>query len=227
MAFSINAYNLPSINSFNQALSIYNDARPLKNNNERDLVKGYDSSKRVSLDTSKQDVLFYYHHTDVVLWHADNTVTIDVGYNSVSTRTFASRLSGHYVSRDKGYQYVCGKAIGARATIKDGVVISGTVPVIKTSIDRKRAKEVMLPWQGVLLHARAIYAMDNNVFTNGINFGRFVIEEHQQPSVEDTHQWVMSFSRYADTYDTFAQRLRNKIYSVANGALVETVVLAA
>ena len=145
----------------------------------------------------------------------------------MSTRTFASRLSGHSVSTNKGYQFVCDKAIGARATIKDGVVMSGSVPVIKTSIDRKRAKEVMLPWQPVLLHAKVIYAMDNNVFSNTANWRYNTFIEVVPPAVEGIDIFVLAHSTRSDTYDTFAQRLRNKIYSVANGALVETVVLAA
>ena len=227
MAFSINAYNLPSIRSYDQALDLYNNANLIKGSNERYLVKGYDDRKRVALDVSKQDVIFRYYYTDVVHWHADNTVTIEVGYTSMSTRTFASCLSGHYVSKDKGYTYVCDKAIGARATIKDGVVISGSIPVMKTTVDRKRAKEVMLPWQGVLLHARAIYAMDNNVFSNADNWRYNPFIEPVPPAIEDIDGFVLAHSGRTDTYDTFAQRLRDRIWTVANGALVETVALAA
>ena len=165
MAFSIHAHLLPSINSYAQALDQYNGAIPFNRSTTttRYLASRSDITKLVWKDNATQNVIFKYHDTDVVRWHADNTVTINVDYNSISTRTFASRLSGHGVYNDKGYTMVCGKAIGARATIKDGIVISGSIPTTKLVVNRKRAKEVMQPWQPVLLHARAIYVMDNNV----------------------------------------------------------------
>ena len=228
MAFSIYAHLLPSIGSYAQALDQYNGAIPFKYSTAmRFIASRSDVTKLVWKDDASQDINFRYHSTNVVTWHTDNTVTINVDYDSVSTRTFASRLSGHGVHNSKGYTMVCGKAIGARATIKDGTVISGSIPVIKLVVNRKRAKEVMQQWQPVLLHARAIYAMDNNVFQVGAGYRRFANNGDEPPSVEDMHDWVLDFCHFYDTYDTFAQKLRNKVHTVENGAYIKKVVVAA
>ena len=229
MAFSIQANLLPSIRSYNKALDQYNGAIPFNRSSSstRYLASRSDITKLVWKDNATQDINFRYHNTEVVTWHADNTVTIEVGYDSMSTRVFASRLSGHDVTINKGYTMVCGKAIGARATIKDGVVVSGSIPVVKTSVDRKQAREVMLPWQPVLLHAKVIYAMDNNVFHNETSWRYNTFTEPVPPALEDIDGFVLAFSFRTDTYDVLAQRLRNKICTIANGALVETVVVAA
>ena len=229
MAFSIQAHLLPSIRNYNEALCTYNNAIPRNryDNAMRYLASRSDVTKLVWKDDATQDINFRYHDTDVVIWHADNTVTIDVDYNSVSTRTFASRLSGHDVYSNKGYTMVCGKAIGGRATIKDGIVISGAIPTTKLVVNRKRAKEVMQPWQPVLLHAKAIYTMDNNVFTDSANWRYGTFLRTEPPELADINDFVLENSVRIDTYDTFAQRLRNKVYTVENGAYIEKVVVAA
>ena len=228
MAFSIHAHLLPSINSYAEALDQYNGAIPFKYSTAmRFIASRSDVTKLVWKDDASQDINFRYHSTNVVTWHTDNTVTINVDYDSVSTRTFASRLSGHGVHNSKGYTMVCGKAIGARATIKDGTVISGSIPVIKLVVNRKRAKEIMLAWQPVLLHAKAIYAMNKDVFNNTANWRYSTFIKTEPPELADINDFVLENSVRLDSYNSFAQRIRNKVYSVENGALIEQVEIPA
>lgn len=225
MTFTIDPNNLPSVGSYNEALSVYASARPLRNGNGDRYLHMYDKNKRVALDPANQDVIFYYYNTDVVRWHKDNSVTINMGgWYTTPTRTFASMLSGHMVSISKHNTMVCGKAIDDRATIKDGVVISGSVPVTKLVVDRKRAIELMRPWQHVLLHAKALYAMDNYVFYDR---KPWVLSSEAIPPVDQVDIWVREFARWGDNYEKLARRLRNRVYTLENGALVKEVVIPA
>ena len=231
MAFSLNTNNLPSIRSYNEAVTLWSNAEiSKKDDGRRYLWSKYDSSKLINYNETTGDVFMTYYLTDVVIWHKDNSVTINTGgYINPSTHTFINCLSGYGVSTYKGNQViwighnmpVCFSQI---ITLKGNTVISGGVPHTKTTADRKRANEVLKPWKPVLALTKALYAMDRNCFMElpHRHVSREVYKE--APSLDDLHKTIYDIANRLDTYATFAERLKWNVLSVENGALVETTI---
>lgn len=106
--FALTSTNLPRLRSYAAALKHYESA-PEQDGLWRGLQL-YDGSRRSSSkrDTSKRirkeldgTLSLRYHHTDLVCWHPDNTVSFEF-HGSASSQTFAScftPLGLHYIRR--------------------------------------------------------------------------------------------------------------------------------
>ena len=231
MAFSLQANNLPHARSYLDAVTLWGNAEiSKKDEGRRYLWRRYDSSKLINYNETTGDVFMTYYNTDVVIWHKDNSVTINTGgYINPSTSMFAHCLSGYGVGRYKGNQVVwVGHSIPVCfiqvITLRGNTVISGGVPYTKLATDRKRANEVLKPWKPVLDMAKALYAMDKDCFKD-CDYSYMIREVYRKaPSLDDVHKTVYTIANRYDTYANFAARLKNNVMNVENGALVEMTI---
>ena len=232
MAFSLQANALPYIRSYADALNHYNNAEYSKKNPAyRYLWRKYDQDKLIRYYDETGDVAIRYCYTDVVTWHKDNSVTINTeGYMNPSTHTFATCLSGYSMSRHKGYQVVWVGGVpvcfNQRITLAEDKVIRGGVPYTRITIDRKRANAVLKIWKPVLAMAKALYVMDNDCFSRSgtRTIGVVGLYDAAPLTLDKVHAKVTQVAYINDTYNSFAERLKNNVYSIENGALVATIV---
>ena len=230
MAYSLRANALPYIRSYADALNHYNNAEYSKKNPAyRYLWRKYDQDKLIRYYDVTGDVAIRYCYTDVVTWHKDNSVTIDTdGYMTPSTHTFATGLSGYRVSTHKGHQVVwvgdVPVCFNQRITLAEGKVIRGGVPYTRVTVDRKRANAVLKIWKPVLAMAKALYVMDNDCFREAAHIHWSDADYNLSPTLENAHNIIYSVATRYDTYYTFAARIKNKVYSTENGALVATTI---
>ena len=91
--FALTGKNLPTVRSYQDALGVFegawkgthNDWRGINTNNKRD-------SSKLVLKRSDGSVAFRYHHTELVTWHDNKTVSIDF-HGSQSSATFISAFT--------------------------------------------------------------------------------------------------------------------------------------
>jgi hypothetical protein len=103
MAFAISTANIPSIFSYTDALRYHDRAaqKPWRNGGEdfpfpEKRVRQYGVRK-----LNDGSIAFRLHSTDVVTWHPDNSLTLEV-YTSQSTQAFANCLLPYGVSTGGG-----------------------------------------------------------------------------------------------------------------------------
>jgi hypothetical protein len=150
MAFSVNMYHgvIGAINSHKDAVSFYHSCRERSAGDRR--IKGKENSHQMGVSlASNGDVKFRYHRTDVIVWHCNNSYTINT-FSSISTCAFASAFmpAGHSLSgtgsRIHIGHWVDGTvyAIISTATIKGDKVKTDAV-FAKEVINRKAAKKLL------------------------------------------------------------------------------------
>ena len=150
MSFSVNMMraNTGVINSYKCAVSFYHSCRD-KGVRERP-IKGKENSKQMGVSlASNGDVEFRYHSTDVIVWHRNNSYTINT-FESISTCAFASAFMPfrHSLTKTGSRIYIGGwengtvHAICQTATIKGDKVKTDGV-FTKEVINRKVAKKVL------------------------------------------------------------------------------------
>ena len=104
MTFGLSMRSVPYVRSHADAVAMYNRATPWRGEDpagERPLPDKRDRSYGVRVDDT--DVVFRYHHTDVVRWHADGSYTLNTGgYRTNSTGTFATTFMPlkHYLQKE-------------------------------------------------------------------------------------------------------------------------------
>jgi len=155
MSFSVNmsTADIRTINSHADAVDFYKSCLVTCEYGEERRIKGKANSKQmgVSID-SKGDVLFRYHRTDVVIWHRNNSYTIN-SYSSRSTDAFASAFMPSNASLSKqGSQIILGcryrdedaviHPVCYTATVRGKVVKTDAV-FTKDTINRKKAKKLL------------------------------------------------------------------------------------
>jgi len=105
--WNINPYLLPRIRSYSDALKHWEQA-PLSpaNGNWRALCRKRDTSKLIRKDINGA-ICLRYHHTDVVTYHDDKTITVSC-YDSSNTIAFANQLlpCGISAHTSSGIMYV-------------------------------------------------------------------------------------------------------------------------
>jgi hypothetical protein len=111
-------------------------------------IRGKEGSRTMGVRMSGDNICFRYHSTDVVIWHPDNSYSIDLHYDSASTRTFANRFipSGHYAAKQGHHLVVGGRVYPAmcRLTVSaDGVVSGMRYKFRRHTVDRKRARQIL------------------------------------------------------------------------------------
>jgi hypothetical protein len=152
MSFSVNMYraNIGAINSHKDAVSFYHSCRDRGDFNGERRIKGKENSKQMGVRlASNGDVEFRYHRTDVIVWHRNNSYTINT-FSSISTCAFASAvmptshsLGGTGSRINIGYwEEAAVYAIISTATIKGDKVKTDAV-FTKDVLNRKGAKKVL------------------------------------------------------------------------------------
>ena len=146
MSFSVNMYHavIGTIGSHKDAVSFYHSCRD-KGDSER-RIKGKENSKQMGVRlASNGDVEFRYHSTDVIVWHRNNSYTINT-FSSISTCAFASAFMPRWHNLTKRGSRIdiddTVHAIWQTATIKGDKVKTDAV-FAKELINRKAAKKVL------------------------------------------------------------------------------------
>jgi hypothetical protein len=150
MTFSVNMYHgvIGTIGNHKDAVSFYHSCRD-KGDSER-RIRGKETSKQMGVTiASNGDVEFRYHRTDVIVWHRNNSYTINT-FSSISTCAFASAFmpfrhnlakTGSHIEIG-GWENGTAHAIISTATIKGDKVKTDGV-FTKEVINRKAAKKVL------------------------------------------------------------------------------------
>lgn len=146
--FAISGRNLPSVRSYEQAVKTWDDAcQHDRFAGWRGLVNKRDTSK--TLRKLGDQVIFRYHHTDLVVW--EPTKLYVKCYDSNSSVIFADRFLPHgmhvttvngsmYVYQGGGYYQPRDRAVELNFNGKEWVVDESTcIEHIKYVLDRKRA----------------------------------------------------------------------------------------
>jgi len=153
MSFSVNMYPADTclINSYAAAVALYYRCKDkgAGDGHERP-IKGKETSKQMGVSiASNGDVQFRYHRTDVIVWHKNNSYTINT-FGSISTCAFASAFmpAGHHLSNTGSRIYIGNYreavvyAIYDKATIKGDKVKTDAV-FSKEVVNRAEAKKVL------------------------------------------------------------------------------------
>jgi hypothetical protein len=152
MSFSVNMNHgvIGIIGSHKDAVAFYHSCRDRGDFNGERRIKGKENSKQMGVSlASNGDVKFRYHRTDVIVWHRNNSYTINT-FSSISTCAFASAFmpAGHNLSNTGSRIYIGNweeatvHAIISTATIKGNKVKTDAV-FTKEVINRKAAKKVL------------------------------------------------------------------------------------
>jgi hypothetical protein len=150
MAFSVNMYHgvIGAINSHKDAVSFYHSCRERSAGDRR--IKGKENSHQMGVSlASNGDVKFRYHRTDVIVWHRNNSYTINT-FSSISTCAFASAFMPFQHSLTKTGSHIeighweeaAVYAIISTATIKGDKVKTDAV-FTKDVLNRKAANKVL------------------------------------------------------------------------------------
>jgi hypothetical protein len=148
MAYSISTNGLPYIRTYKQALQHYENIKPVKSkdyytNGIRPI--GPRAKKHMSIhQLSNGDISCRLYSTDCVVYHQDDSITVDFGvWHSVSTSKFIHAISPYtaysngYVSTGKGTFKV--PTDGLRI-LPDGTPVN-PVQEYRTLLDKKKAAE--------------------------------------------------------------------------------------
>lgn len=150
MSFGLSMNGVAWVRSYAEAVAMFEKAVPWRNGGEDRPLPGK-RNRNTGVRMDGDDVVFRYHHTDVIRWKPDGSYAIDTGgYNSQSTCTFASNFMPwhHWLMRETAHLRINDTVYavaGARINVsKTGVVSgSGLGRFEKTRINRKNAKELL------------------------------------------------------------------------------------
>lgn len=115
MGFSVNVDKLPSLRNYQQALKHYNTVKPIRGISPPLRPLGDRRKQHMRIDMSGDgSVMCYLYNTACVVFHPDDTLSIDGGYASDSTIRFIDRVtpSGISAQRAQGRIYVNGYNAG-------------------------------------------------------------------------------------------------------------------
>jgi hypothetical protein len=152
MSFSVNMYHavIGTIGSHKDAVAFYHSCRDRGEFNGERRIKGKENSKQMGVTLALNgDVEFRYHRTDVIVWHRNNSYTINT-FSSISTCAFASAFMPfqHNLTKTGSHIEIGGweegsvHAIISTATIKGDKVKTDGV-FTKEVLNRKAAKKVL------------------------------------------------------------------------------------
>lgn len=232
MSFSVNMSTaaIRNTNSHADAVDFYKSCLVTGEYGEERRIKGKETSPQmgVSID-SKGDVVFRYHHTDVIIWHRNNSYTIN-SYSSRSTDAFASAFMpsnaslskqgsqiklGHYHDEDAVIHPVC-----HTATVRGKVVKTDAV-FTKDTINRKKANKLLATtryteyreWYG------AMWPMVRDDLPFQLYRREYLSWVTMHEFVSDSDQW----HRMMVSQQGCPNKLRRSIYDCNWGAVYDTV----
>ena len=183
--FGLRMASVPSVRSYKDAVGFYLKCCPWRGSeldDERPLMgKRYRS---YGVRMSGSDVVFRYEHTDVIVWHDDDSYSINTGgYNTASTCRFAENFmpAGHYLGKETNVLVIKGAAYafaGHRINVSSDGTPSGDGLGVFTrkTINRKMSRKLLgehnyaayREWHKVmnpLIHGSYLYKWDHK-FTN-------------------------------------------------------------
>lgn len=150
--FGLNMSGCPvwSINTFAQAAAFFEFCPTQRGTDERK-IKGKEGSKAMGVRMTHDGgaVAFRYHCTNVVVWYRDGSYNINLSYNSRSTCEFGNRFipRGHYADK-QGHRLLIDDTVypaGCQLTVSaDGVVSGMLYQFRRTTVNRKRARQILL-----------------------------------------------------------------------------------
>ena len=148
MAFGLSMRSVQRVQCYDDAVAMYNKATAWKNGGD-DLPFPNKRAREYGIRMEGTDVVFRYHRTDVVTWHADGSYTIKTGgYDTGSTCTFANNFMprNHSLGRQTKVLRI-GETLypisGTRLTVSpDGVPSGGLGKFTKKKIKLKEAKKL-------------------------------------------------------------------------------------
>lgn len=227
--FGLKMSNVAYTKSYKEAVGFYLKSEPWRGadpDDERPMTgKRY---RAYGVRMVGSDVVFRYHTTDVIVWHADNSYSINTGgYNTASTCTFANNFmpARHHLIRDTNVLCVDGAAYafpGHRISVSSDGTPSGdglglfTRKTINRKMSRKLLGEHSYPayreWyktMNPLIHGSYPYKWDNK-FTDS----RAVIAALRCP--EMWHELMMSQVGSPDEVRKAIYRERGASFGIYN-----------
>jgi hypothetical protein len=103
MTFGLSPHNLPNAYSYDAALALY-ERSERQDDHWRALCRKSDTSKRIALNGPQ--VIFRYHHTDLVKWNSRTQLEIAL-YATKSSRVFSNQFVPHGVGVQTLHGYDC------------------------------------------------------------------------------------------------------------------------
>ena len=207
MSFSIDTYRLPRIRCFQDAEVYYNNTQAIRGQDKssagvplRSDRKNWRTTSLRKLNNGGYALRLYY--TDVVVYHSDGSVTLDVSYKSRSTNEFASALLPPSINActrfdrpvvyigNNGYGYDYYLGIRPMTFIKNpetntyALLNPEQLAVTKQVLNRKRAKavrEMLQPLMGFVNTMRAMGPLSEDALVGVpslIVYSSYVTEEY-------------------------------------------------
>ena len=152
MAFGLSMRSVPYVTTYADAVAMYGGATAWRGEDpagERPLPDKRSRDYGVRIDGT--DVVFRYHNTDVVRWHANGSYTLNTGgYHTNSTGTFATNFMPrqHYLQKEATHLRIKDRLYpiaGHKVTVSTDEVPSGEGlgRFAKRTVNRKRATALL------------------------------------------------------------------------------------
>ena len=152
MAFAYDGKYLPRITSYDSAHRFWERAQHWRGQDDEHDARVLDSKRKKNVTIRKlrdNSIACRLHHTDVVTFHPDNTMTVKP-WRSISTDEFFNRLVGSFNGViawfNSGLIRAGDKLYTAHDTLKldcaSGRLLSETPPFKIRTVNRKKANEV-------------------------------------------------------------------------------------
>jgi len=132
MPFALRMHRTGYVKSYADAVTMYNRATPWRGEDpvgERPLPNKRTRDIGVRMDN--EDVVFRYHHTDVIRWRKDGSYTINTGgYDTMSTCEFASHFmpQRHWLTKNTAHLNIDDwtyAVVGHEVTVSGTGTVSG------------------------------------------------------------------------------------------------------
>lgn len=151
---SMNSCAVSSINNYDEALRFY-ESCPTKRGmvyGDTRRIRGKEGSKAMGVRLTAKSVAFFYHSTDVVVWHSDGRCDIDLNYDSKSTAAFANVFLPRVVSVVNSCRGILvgswehGRVYpgqGHRTLLPDGTMVPSEKVFVRDVVNRKKARKLL------------------------------------------------------------------------------------
>ncbi len=149
MSFTLSLRAVRYVQSYNDALCMWNAASAQRPSGTGDRkIPGHNRPTTGITMRGDGAIEFIYHRTSVVTYKPDGTCILDLRWTSRSTAHFANRFCPSVVSpMNEGeiiqYEHMYYTHRGL-VTVHPDRTISGTAPITRRVLNRKRAKETLL-----------------------------------------------------------------------------------
>lgn len=216
MGFSISTHGMPRITNYEQAAALYARVKPIRGTDTRpigDRRKQHMQVVKIE-GLGEPSYALRLYSTDVVIYRADGTTLINVGYASQSTALFASRMGPRgmtfRLTNNNVLCYVQGKGTFASASGKFEVSAAGELMNYDTlclrKVNLKKAAAARKRYAPCLKFLRDIAKILIPTMTtesyrelrdaNPLDFG----VAYARACSDDESQWMALFAAYTNHY---------------------------